>query len=38
MAAVKQGYEYHTEQDNGGRLDIVYDSEEQKAYHYHSFR
>lgn len=38
MATVKQGYEYHTEQDNGGGLDIVYDSEEHKAYYYYSFR
>lgn len=38
IATVKHGYEYHTEQDNGGGIDIVYDSENHKAYYYYSFR
>jgi len=33
MAIVKKGYEYHRMQDNGGGSHIVYDSENQKAYH-----
>lgn len=32
-AVVKKGYEYHIVQDNGGGSHVVYDTENQKAYH-----
>lgn len=38
MATVKEGYEYHTIQDNGGGLHLVYDSKNHKAYYDYSFR
>ncbi|MCE5186045.1 MAG: hypothetical protein LLF76_07975 [Planctomycetaceae bacterium] len=38
QAVVYHGYEYHTEQDNGGGLDLVYDLYNRKAYIDYRFR